>query len=129
MSFNSGYSFVVEYLETRQHAMLNVQRLPWSTQPLEDLAALNRKFSSSKENTEWEQMYEDPEKRVIDQIVATRNKIAWLCAARRDLRKQFAAADSDRVRTSLDQMRYELQRIKWALDGLVRFNELLAQRD
>lgn len=110
MAWEDALDYLDKYREEHAKALDNEQRAKWSTHEVDDLAELVEKFNSDAENAEWEEMHDKPLEE-NEKIAAVRLKVHFLAGSRRDIRTQFAASADDRVRTDLDQRRFEYMRL------------------
>ena len=109
MGFKAATDYMRTYREERGKALNNEQRMGWFCDNASDMTDLLDKFSSTEENSTWEDLYEKntaPTRR----FEAERIKIAFLAGCRRDLRMLFASGENNRIRLPLDHDRYEYMR-------------------
>jgi hypothetical protein len=133
MGFTDAITFLRDYRKARSKALNNAERMKWSTQPLQRLDELFKgstgKFDSSKENTDWEQLYQSTTPQSLDKYAAHRLKIAFLAGCRRDLRILMAAGATHRVRVPLDQDRFELSRLGFNRMKTDKFEEMVKAKE
>jgi hypothetical protein len=126
MAFDQATNFIRDYLGMHASQVQRVERLDWAVQyPVPD--TVDAKFDSTTENSVWNAMYESdaPD---INNIIGVRTKIAWLAAARRDMRTQFGAALECRLRVHHDQHRLALSGYGWAYNGMTRLMQLINEQ-
>jgi hypothetical protein len=129
MGFTDAIQFLRDYRKTRSRALNNQERMKWSTSPLQRLDDLFKspsgKFDSSKENTDWAQLYQSANPESLDKYESHRLKVAFLAGCRRDLRILFAAGSNHRVRVPLDQDRFEMVRLAFNRMKTDKFEEIV----
>ena len=127
MPFDDAEKFIEDYLLKRHDDLLGGKRQSWATDTVADIPKLIAKFDSTTEDTEWVTLWQKKQKD-FNELMGLRGKIAWQCGVRRDLRTQFAAGKDNRLRGSIDHLRFEAVRALWAKKSLVRLRELLDKR-
>jgi len=113
VSFDNAISFLGTYRTERAKALNNEQRQGWSTTPLESVDQIFSAdyFSSTEENDAWDEMRGDDGDATTLEFRGVQLKIAFLAGCHRDLRMIFAAGAGNRIRTPLDQDRFEYMKL------------------
>ncbi len=112
MSWKNAKEHMDTYRKGRKRALNNGERQKWFTTPLTDVAELFTViFDRDTENNKWDLEYSDPDGQDVEKLANWRIRIATMASSARDLRSQFSAWKSHRVRVPLDWDRFELQRV------------------
>ena len=104
------------------------KRLKWSTHEFKTLEEQLDRFNRDAEHGEWQGIHKQPQPD-MNQLMGVSNRIAWLCSCARDIRMQFTAGASSKVRTSVEHTRYEVSYLQWKEKGMKRLKELNKKRE
>jgi hypothetical protein len=123
MPFLQAIDAVDKYFDGTEDRLARCARPHWFTTPLSGYGEINTLFGSSEENAKWVSLMSG-DKPDINQVAGEEHKIAFLTAARMDLRKQYVALD-DKQRTPLDVRRYAALQLRWQRNNIRRLRALV----
>ena len=136
--FSDAIKYLDKYRADRVDALNNQKRMRWSTSDVDDLKALQEKFSSKQENTDWQTSYDKMKeamrakraepKENVSKRQAQQQKIAFLAGCRRDLRILFIAS-TDTMRTPVDWDRYEFMKLEFHRQKLALLEQAIQARE
>lgn len=124
MSFNEASTKLAGMFTERGDAMLEGRSVEWCLSEYGDIAEFIKTFDSADENDEWKTLTAEYEGD-LNNVVGARARIAWLCGARADLRKQFAAGTDDHARNHIDMRRFSYMQQRQRKHGLAHANDLM----
>jgi len=127
MSWDAHKEHMDTYREQRVQALNNEEKQHWFTTPVGSIPDLVDIFDRKTENETWEAEYND--KADLRKLQGSRIKIAALCSATRDVRSQFAAWSSKRVRVPLDWDRYEYMRCGFNYTKLDHLDKVVTYKE
>jgi len=136
--FSDAIKYLDTYRKDRGDALNNQKRMRWSTSDVDDLKALQAKFSSTQENTDWQTSYDKMKEAMrakraeprenVSKRQAQQQKIAFLAGCRRDLRMLFISG-ADTMRTAVDWDRYEFMKLEFHRQKLALLEQAIQARE
>lgn len=123
MPFDKAIDYLTKYMKTKAERLHALGRPVWFATPAGSLPKLAALFDTATENTEWGKL---TEKSMGDKnlVIGVRNRIAWLCGCRSDVRRQCMADRSNALRDSVHVQRFAYGQSRLNAKVLERLKEL-----
>ena len=118
MSFEDGVTFLEDYMDNRFSELSLGNRVTWSTSPVKTYTDLLEKFNRTTENADWQALKAKQDGEAYDKFTFVRGKLVFIAGIARDMRTQFCCNITERQKTIMDTVRYELLRLSF-VGGLI----------
>jgi len=124
MSFKEANEKLSGTFTEQADAMYNGSAPAWLLSGSGSISEFMKQFDTETENSEWKELTNTHDGD-LNEVVGVRARIAWMCGARADLRRQFSAGTDDHVRNHIDMRRFSYLQQRQRQHGLAHANDLL----